>query len=87
MTGRVPKTGVYLTENRKPVCEINITLPDKLDDALWPMIGWLAGSKSPNGIPVLIGLEDISLNNDDLKALSCLLYRARGHSRYLKNVL
>ena len=69
MTGRVPKTGVYLTENRKPVCEINITLPDKLDDALWPMIGWLAGSKSPNGIPVLIGLEDISLNNDDLKAL------------------
>ena len=33
------------------------------------MIGWLAGSKSPNGIPVLIGLEDISLSNDDLKAL------------------
>ena len=29
----------------------------------------LAGSKSPNGIPVLIGLEDISLSNDDLKAL------------------
>jgi predicted aconitase len=33
------------------------------------MIGWLAGYKSPNGIPVLIGLEDTVMSNDDLKAL------------------
>ena len=69
MTGRTPNTGVYLEENRKPVCEIQVTLPLNFDDAIWPMIGWLAGHKSPNGIPVLNGLENISINNDALKAL------------------
>ena len=44
-------------------------LPSSFDDAIWPMIGWLAGHKSPNGIPLLSGLEDISINNDGLKAL------------------
>ena len=33
------------------------------------MLGWLAGYKSPNEIPVLIGLEDTVLSSDDLKAL------------------
>ena len=69
MTGRTPNTGVYLEENRKPVCEIQVVLPSNFDDAIWPMIGWLAGHKSPNGIPVLNGLEDILISNDDLKAL------------------
>ena len=67
MTGRTPNTGVYLEENRKPSCEIRISLPLKFDESIWPMIGWLAGYKSPNGIPVLIGLEDTALSNDDLK--------------------
>ena len=69
MTGRTPNTGVYLEKNRKPVCEIQVTLPASFDDAIWPMVGWLAGHKSPNGIPLLSGLEDISINNDGLKAL------------------
>ena len=69
MTGRTPNTGVYLKDNRKPSCEIRISLPLKFDESIWPMIGWLAGYKSPNEIPVLIGLEDTVLSNDDLKAL------------------
>ena len=69
MTGRTPNTGVYLEKNRQPVCEIQVDLPSNFDDAIWPMIGWLAGHKSPNGIPVLNGLEDILISNDDLKAL------------------
>ena len=69
MTGRTPNTGVYLEKNRQPVCEIKVTLPTSFDDAIWPMLGWLAGHKSPNGIPLLSGLEDISINNDGLKAL------------------
>jgi predicted aconitase/predicted aconitase with swiveling domain len=69
MTGRTPNTGVYLEKNRQPVCEIQVTLPTSFDDAIWPMVGWLAGHKSPNGIPLLSGLEDISINNDGLKAL------------------
>ena len=69
MPGRTPNTGLDLEDNRKPNCEIQISLPLTFDESIWPMIGWLAGYKSPNGIPVLIGLEDFSLSNDDLKAL------------------
>lgn len=69
ITGRAPNTGVYLAENRRPVCEIRVALPASFDDALWPMLGWLAGAKSPAAIPVLTGLEHLSPTPDDLKAL------------------
>ncbi|TDT77361.1 putative aconitase subunit 1 [Litoreibacter halocynthiae] len=69
MTGRAPNTGVYLDANRAPVCELRVVLPETYDDALWPMLGWLAGCKSPSGIPVLTGLEHASPSSDDLKAL------------------
>lgn len=69
ITGRAPNTGVYLAENRKPVCEIRVSLPRSFDDALWPMLGWLAGAKSPAGIPVLTGLEHLSPTPDDFKAM------------------
>lgn len=69
ITGRAPNTGVYLAENRKPVCEIQVAVPASFDDALWPMLGWLAGARSPAGIPVLTGLEHLSPTPDDLKAL------------------
>ncbi|WP_205756049.1 aconitase family protein [Labrenzia sp. 011] len=69
MTGRAPNTGVYLAENRRPDCEIYVELPETHDDSLWPMLGWLAGARSPNGIPVLTGLEAASPTPDDLKGL------------------
>lgn len=69
MTGRAPNTGVYLTKNRHPHCEVHVELPESYDDAIWPMLGWLAGAKSPNGIPVLTGLEHATPTPDDLKAL------------------
>jgi predicted aconitase len=69
ITGRAPNIGVYLAENRKPVCEIRVAPPQSFDDALWPMLGWLAGSRSPAGIPVLTGIEHLSPTPDDLKAL------------------
>ena len=69
ITGRAPKTGVYLPENRIPACEICVQVPDYIDDAFWPMLGWLAGAKSPVGIPILTGLEELSPTQDDLKAL------------------
>ncbi|MEQ8514625.1 MAG: aconitase X, partial [Chromatocurvus sp.] len=52
MTGRAPRTGVYLTDNRRPGREIHVVLPETFDDALWPMLGWLAGSRSPSHIPL-----------------------------------
>jgi predicted aconitase/predicted aconitase with swiveling domain len=69
MTGRAPNTGVYLAENRVPEHVIHVVLPETFEDALWPMLGWLAGAKSPNDIPMLTGLETARPTEDDLKAL------------------
>lgn len=69
MTGRAPRTGVYLSDNRRPGCEIHVVLPDTFDDAFWPLLGWLTGAMSPQQIPVLSGLEATSPSADDLKAL------------------
>ena len=88
MTGRAPNTGVYLAENRLPVCKICVSLPADFDDAIWPMLGWLAGAKSPNGIPVLTGLEALCPTQDDLKALcaafgttsAAAMLHVRGHT-------
>jgi predicted aconitase/predicted aconitase with swiveling domain len=69
MTGRAPRSGVYLTENRQPQMRISIDLPKGHTEALWPLIGWIAGQNAPSQIPVIEGLEDAQLNTDDLKAL------------------
>ena len=69
MTGRAPKAGVYLSEERMPKYEISIDLPNKFDDSIWPMVGWLIGKFSPNKIPLVTGLEKTSLTGDDLKAI------------------
>jgi len=69
MTGRAPNAGVYLSKNRLPTCDIHVSLPNGYDDSLWPMLGWLAGVKSPNGIPLITGLEATTPTADDLKAL------------------
>lgn len=88
MTGRAPNTGVYLDENRVPEHVILVVLPETYDDALWPMLGWLAGVRSPNGIPVLTGLEIAQPTEDDLKAMCAAfgttsaapLIHVRGHT-------
>lgn len=88
MTGRAPNTGVYLAENRVPDCEVRVDLPASYDDAIWPMLGWLAGAKSPGGIPVITGLENAAPTPDDLKALcaafgttsAAAMLHVRGHT-------
>ena len=69
ITGRAPNSGVYLADNRVPECEIKVNLPSSFDDAIWPMLGWLAGAKSPNKIPLITGLEAASPSPDELQAL------------------
>ena len=69
LTGRAPLSGVYLDANRAARRVIHVDLPDGHDDALWPMLGWLAGLASPDRIPLLTGLEATAPTPDDLKAL------------------
>ncbi len=69
LTGRAPESGVYLEENRRPQRVIEVEMPEMVDDAFWPLIGYLAGKKAPDRIPLLRGLENGKPSRDDLKAL------------------
>jgi hypothetical protein len=69
LTGRAPLSGVYLDENRKARRLIRVEAPQGLDDAFWPMLGYLAGLLAPDRIPLLTGLQGASPTPDDLKAL------------------
>lgn len=48
---------------------MDVELPSAYDDSVWPMLGWLAGQVSPNQIPLLKGLEDADLTDDQLRAI------------------
>ncbi|MBA3910795.1 MAG: hypothetical protein C0524_13205 [Rhodobacter sp.] len=69
MTGRAPLSGVYLSANRAAGRRIQVELPVGHDDALWPMLGYIAGQLAPNTIPILTGLEATTPSHDDLKAM------------------
>lgn len=69
MTGRAPLSGVYLDENRQATRILDIELPEGFDDAVWPLIGWLAGKAAPDRIPVLRGLAAAKPTPEALKAL------------------
>ncbi|MBP1887600.1 aconitase X [Sinorhizobium mexicanum] len=69
LTGRAPHSGVYLDEHRKARRVIDVDLPEDVDDAFWPLIGYLAGRAAPDRIPLLRGLAPARPTRDDLKAL------------------
>lgn len=69
LTGRAPLSGVYLDAHRAPRRVIEVSLPARYDEAIWPMLGWLAGQAAPDRIPRLEGLETSAPSEDDLKAL------------------
>ncbi|MEO5324544.1 aconitase X [Mesorhizobium sp. CC13] len=69
VTGRAPLSGVYLDIHRKARRVIDVELPAAVDDAFWPLIGYLAGKAAPDRIPLLRGLAAAKPSRDDLKAL------------------
>ena len=69
LTGRAPLSGVYVAENRRPDIVIDVEMPVHAQDAVWPLIGYLAGKASPGRIPLLRGLSSARPGPDQLKAL------------------
>lgn len=69
MTGRAPETGVYLDANRVAQFVIEVEAPEGADDALWPLLGWLAGRLAPDRVPLLRGLTGLCPTPDDLRGL------------------
>jgi hypothetical protein len=69
LTGRAPLAGAYLDRHRRAGRIIDIELPTGADDALWPLIGYLAGKAAPDRIPLLRGLAPARPTTEALKAL------------------
>lgn len=69
ITGRAPLAGVYLDEHRQARRILDVDLHERIDDAFWPLIGWLAGRAAPDRIPVLRGLAAANPEPEALKAL------------------
>lgn len=69
LTGRAPLSGVYLDAHRKARRIIDVDLSEGIDDAFWPLVGYLAGQRAPDRIPLLRGLAAGRPSRDDLKAL------------------
>jgi predicted aconitase/predicted aconitase with swiveling domain len=69
LTGRAPLAGVYLDAPRRARRIIDVDLPEGADDGFWPLLGYLAGKRAPDCIPLLRGLAGADPSRDDLKAL------------------
>jgi cis-L-3-hydroxyproline dehydratase len=69
LTGRAPLSGVYLDQHRAAQRIIDVDLPASVDDAFWPLIGYLAGKAAPDRIPLLRGLAAAQPTPEALKAL------------------
>ena len=71
LTGRAPRAGCHVAENRQATQIVAVDLPDAgADDSLYPLLGYAAGLAAPAGIPLITGLERLSPSPDDLKAFS-----------------
>lgn len=71
ITGRAPAIGLHLEENRAGQILYRLNgIPEDLllEDVLYPVLGYLIGSRSDNKIPVIDGLLP-ETNEDQLKAL------------------
>lgn len=72
LTGRAPRAGCHLDENRKPtlvfVLADSLAEAAKTEDALWPLLGYHLGGVSGSAIPIVCGLEQTQPRKSDLKA-------------------
>ena len=69
MTGRAPLAGVYLDQHRAARRVLDVTLPHGIDDAFWPLLGYLAGQASPDRILLIRGVAAAGPTPENLKAL------------------
>lgn len=72
LTGRAPKAGPYVDENRLASIWLKVTPPKgaENDDSFWPIAGYALGAIANARIPVITGLEHMKPRKDDFKAFS-----------------
>lgn len=72
LTGRVPASGLHLSENRRGTHWFRLTaIPESVQerDDFYPVLGYLLGESVTNGVPVVEGLT-VAPSTDQLKALA-----------------
>ena len=68
LTGRAPRAGCHLDEGRRATLALDVALPQRADDAFWPLLGYICGSICGPDIPLIRGLERSAAGADELKA-------------------
>jgi predicted aconitase/predicted aconitase with swiveling domain len=68
LTGRAPKIGCHLTQERLATLRIDVPALAALDDSFYPLLGYHVGLLCGAEIPVVCGLEHKAPTLDDLKA-------------------
>jgi predicted aconitase/predicted aconitase with swiveling domain len=68
LTGRAPKAGCHLPEERAPRVRVTVPPLEDADDSLWPLLGYLIGTVSPDAIPLVTGVSQHLPDTDALKA-------------------
>ena len=68
ITGRAPLADCHLDAPRLATVQIDVAGIAGWDEALFPLLGHLAGEHAPEDIPVVTGLEQARSNVDDLRA-------------------
>ncbi|MEQ7919304.1 aconitase X [Xanthomonas sp. WHRI 1810A] len=68
LTGRAPKIGCHLTDQRHATLHIELPPLEALDDSFYPLLGYHVGLLCGAEIPVVCGLQHRAPTLDDLKA-------------------
>ncbi|MEO7371311.1 MAG: aconitase X [Ilumatobacteraceae bacterium] len=68
ITGRAPNADCHTIDGRHATVRVDVPTPREPDDAYFALLGHHLGMISPNDIPVVCGLETVSVSRDDLKA-------------------
>jgi predicted aconitase len=70
LTGRAPRVGVYLDENRLAELWVHVEPVDGADDSFWPILGYTTGAIASARVPVITGLETLKPTTADYEAFS-----------------
>lgn len=68
ITGRAPRVGCHLDEDRLAAFSVIATKPQDADESFYPLLGYWIGKQSHGRIPLVMGLENAGVTQDDLKA-------------------
>jgi predicted aconitase/predicted aconitase with swiveling domain len=68
LTGRAPRAGCHLDEERAPQLVVNVSLPGAIEESVFPLLGYHIGKLAASRIPLVLGLGSAGPDRDDLKA-------------------